>query len=173
MSKVGSGALTGVGTAVVWAYPLDVMRQHLATKNSGSWRNAVTDVRQKHGFKGFYRGFMMDAPGLMIFRGTQMGGWDLIKDHYGAQWSELGTISRFLHGTLISMTGSVMSYPCDTIRRNLISAQGSYGDIFRAGVSGAGGVRAFFYAGFSARVLSSLVNGALLEGFDEWKRTKA
>eukprot|EP01061_Rhynchopus_euleeides_P031277 TRINITY_DN517_c0_g1_i11.p1 TRINITY_DN517_c0_g1~~TRINITY_DN517_c0_g1_i11.p1 ORF type:complete len:296 (+),score=127.15 TRINITY_DN517_c0_g1_i11:133-1020(+) len=171
-SKVGSGAATGVGTALVWAYPLDVMRQQLATKNSGTWQNAMKQVRTEHGLRGFYRGFMMDAPGLMIFRGVQLGGWDLLKDHYGNKWAEMGTLSRFGHGMLISMSGSVMSYPWDTIRRNLISTTGSYSDIFKQGVANAGSLRAFFYAGFSARILSSVVNGALLEGYDEWKRTR-
>ena len=201
-TKVGSGAATGVGTALVWAYPLDVMRQQLATKNAGTWRNAASQVVKEHGFRGFYRGFMMDAPGLMIFRGVQLGGWDLIKDFYGKSWSEKGTLDRFGHGMLISMMGSVFSYPCDTIRRNLISASkaSSYGyasfaiadvhrqsfdlplpscshththsEVFRTGVATAGGLRRFFFAGFSARIMSSIVNGALLEGFDHWKRTR-
>eukprot|EP00754_Rhynchopus_humris_P014645 Rhum_TRINITY_DN14404_c5_g1::Rhum_TRINITY_DN14404_c5_g1_i1::g.87921::m.87921/K05863/SLC25A4S, ANT; solute carrier family 25 (mitochondrial adenine nucleotide translocator), member 4/5/6/31 len=173
-TKVGSGAATGVGTALVWAYPLDVMRQQLATKNAGTWRNAASQVVKEHGFRGFYRGFLMDAPGLMIFRGVQLGGWDLIKDFYGKSWSEKGTLDRFAHGMLISMMGSVFSYPCDTIRRNLISASkaSSYGEVFRTGVATAGGLRRFFFAGFSARIMSSIVNGALLEGFDHWKRTR-
>ena len=173
-SKVGSGAATGVGTALVWAYPLDVMRQQLATKNAGTWRNAGRTVLQEHGLRGFYRGFVMDAPGLMVFRGVQLGGWDLIKDHYGPAWQEKGTLSRFGHAMVISMFGSVFSYPCDTIRRNLISSAkaSSYADVFRSGVASAGGLRMFFYAGFSARIMSSVVNGALLEGFDHWKRTR-
>ena len=95
-----------------------------------------------------------------------------MKDHYGARWEEMGTIRRFFHAMAISMSGSLFSYPWDTIRRNLISAKGGYGDVFKNGVHAAGGVRLFFYAGFSARIMSSVVNGALLEGFDEWKRTK-
>ncbi|KAJ9457356.1 hypothetical protein DIPPA_15508 [Diplonema papillatum] len=173
-SKVGSGAATGVINAIVWAYPLDVVRQQLATKNALTWRNAVTSIYQRHGLQGFYRGFVMDAPGLMLFRGVQLGGWDLVKDHYGNAWEEKTRINRFAHGQVISLMGSVVAYPWDTVRRNLISMDvkgSSYSEVYRTGVSTAGGLRKFFYAGFSARVLSSVVNGALLEAFDEWKRT--
>ncbi|KAJ9443760.1 Mitochondrial ADP/ATP translocase, partial [Diplonema papillatum] len=172
-NKVGSGAATGVINALIWAYPLDVVRQQLATKNTHTWRNAVSSVYNAHGLRGFYRGFMMDAPGLMIFRGVQLGGWDLVKDHYGSSWNEKTRVDRFMHGQVISLMGSVMSYPWDTVRRNLISCDqnGSYSEVYRSGVATAGGLRRFLYAGFSARVLSSVVNGALLEGFDEWKRT--
>eukprot|EP01064_Diplonema_japonicum_P006879 TRINITY_DN146_c0_g2_i4.p1 TRINITY_DN146_c0_g2~~TRINITY_DN146_c0_g2_i4.p1 ORF type:complete len:300 (+),score=83.79 TRINITY_DN146_c0_g2_i4:59-958(+) len=171
--KVGSGAATGVINALVWAYPLDVMRQQMATKNSGTWGKAAKDVYSQGGLRGFYRGFMMDAPGLMIFRGVQLGGWDLMKDYYGEEWGKMNRVSRFAHGQVISLFGSLFAYPWDTVRRNLMSATGStYSEVYRSGVATAGGFRNFFYAGFSARVLSSVVNGALLEGFDEWKRTK-
>ena len=172
--KVGSGAATGIVSAVVWAYPLDVMRQQLATKNSGSWKRAASDIYAANGMQGFYRGFLIDAPGLMIFRGVQLGGWDLVKDHYGKQWDEMTRSSRFMHGQVISLMGSVCSYPYDTLRRNLICIENatSYREVLKAGILNSGGVRAFFYAGFSARVLSSFVNGGLLEGFDEWKRIK-
>ena len=172
--KLGSGAATGIISALVWAYPLDVMRQQLATKNSGSWRSAASQIYAANGLQGFYRGFMIDAPGLMIFRGVQLGGWDLVKDHHGEEWDKKSRASKFLHGQTISLMGSVCSYPYDTLRRNLICIENatSYREVLKAGILGSGGVRAFFYAGFSARVLSSFVNGGLLEGFDEWKKTK-
>eukprot|EP01064_Diplonema_japonicum_P006877 TRINITY_DN146_c0_g2_i2.p1 TRINITY_DN146_c0_g2~~TRINITY_DN146_c0_g2_i2.p1 ORF type:complete len:292 (+),score=42.03 TRINITY_DN146_c0_g2_i2:88-963(+) len=173
VSKVCGGAATGIINSLIWGYPLDVVRQQLATKDSGSWRNGVKEVYGHHGLKGFYRGFLINAPGLMIFRGVQLGGWDLMKDYYGEEWGKMNRVSRFAHGQVISLFGSVFSYPWDTVRRNLMSATGStYSEVYRSGVATAGGFRNFFYAGFSARVLSSVVNGALLEGFDEWKRTK-
>eukprot|EP01059_Diplonema_ambulator_P016231 TRINITY_DN275_c0_g1_i2.p1 TRINITY_DN275_c0_g1~~TRINITY_DN275_c0_g1_i2.p1 ORF type:complete len:313 (+),score=130.38 TRINITY_DN275_c0_g1_i2:43-939(+) len=171
--KVGSGAATGIINALIWAYPLDVMRQQLATKDKGTWRKAARDVYAQGGLRGFYRGFMLDAPGLAIFRGVQLGGWDLTKDYYGEEWGKMSRLSRFAHGQAISLMGSVFSYPWDTVRRNLMTVTGStYVEVYKAGVSTAGGVRNFFYAGFSARVMSSFVNGALLEAFDEWKRTR-
>eukprot|EP01063_Lacrimia_lanifica_P024751 TRINITY_DN325_c0_g1_i3.p1 TRINITY_DN325_c0_g1~~TRINITY_DN325_c0_g1_i3.p1 ORF type:complete len:305 (+),score=129.26 TRINITY_DN325_c0_g1_i3:72-986(+) len=173
-SKVASGAATGILVAAVWAYPFDVIRQQLATKNSGSWQNAGMEVYQRFGMRGFYRGFMMDAPGLAIFRGVQLGGWDVVKDHYGARWAEMSIASHFVHAQMISLSGSVCAYPWDTVRRNLIGMDKvvSYGEVLRSGVATAGGVRQFFYAGFTARIISSFVNGALLEGFDAWKRTR-
>ena len=173
-SKVGSGAATGIITALVWAYPLDVMRQQLAIKSSGTLTTTAKQIYSAYGFKGFYRGFLIDSPGLMIFRGVQLGGWDLLKDFYGKSWDEKTRRSRFIHGQVISLMGSFCSYPYDTIRRNLISLEGSnsYREVLRAGILNSGGIRAFFYAGFSARILSSFVNGGLLEGFDEWKKTR-
>ena len=151
------------------------MRQTLATKNSLTWQKTATDIYGTYGIKGFYRGFTIDAPGLMIFRGVQLGGWDLVKDYYGSEWDTKTRTTRFMHGQAISLIGSCCSYPYDTLRRNLICTEGadSYREVLRSGIIKSGGVRAFFYAGFSARILSSFVNGGLLEGFDEWKKTKA
>eukprot|EP01059_Diplonema_ambulator_P016238 TRINITY_DN275_c0_g2_i1.p1 TRINITY_DN275_c0_g2~~TRINITY_DN275_c0_g2_i1.p1 ORF type:complete len:290 (+),score=57.91 TRINITY_DN275_c0_g2_i1:96-965(+) len=174
MTKVGSGAVTGVINSLIWAYPLDVVRQQLATKDSGTWRRAAGDIYSHHGVRGFYRGFCINAPGLMVFRGVQLGGWDLTKDYYGEEWGKMSRFSRFAHGQFISLMGSVFSYPVDTIRRNLMSSSKgtSYSDVFKHGTQAAGGLRKFFYAGFSARIITSIVNGALLEAFDTWKRTK-
>eukprot|EP01060_Flectonema_neradi_P032656 TRINITY_DN5236_c4_g1_i2.p1 TRINITY_DN5236_c4_g1~~TRINITY_DN5236_c4_g1_i2.p1 ORF type:complete len:223 (+),score=34.18 TRINITY_DN5236_c4_g1_i2:122-790(+) len=94
--KLGSGAATGIISALVWAYPLDVMRQQLATKNSGSWKAAASQIYAANGLRGFYRGFAIDAPGLMIFRGVQLGGWDLVKDHYGKEWDTKSRVSKLV-----------------------------------------------------------------------------
>eukprot|EP01065_Artemidia_motanka_P045233 TRINITY_DN65_c9_g1_i1.p1 TRINITY_DN65_c9_g1~~TRINITY_DN65_c9_g1_i1.p1 ORF type:complete len:306 (+),score=71.67 TRINITY_DN65_c9_g1_i1:115-1032(+) len=175
VSKIGAGAAAGLSAAFFWGYPLDVVRQALATSthaNSGNWLTTVEGIYKTHGIRGFYRGYCMDAPGLMIFRGVQLGGWDMIKDHYGPEeWEKKSWLGRFWRGQIISLVGSSLSYPWDTWRRNLIrSHESRYMDVLRAGVDAAGGYRRFFYCGFSVRMLSSVVNGALLEAYDEWKR---
>eukprot|EP01062_Namystynia_karyoxenos_P068768 TRINITY_DN637_c0_g1_i5.p1 TRINITY_DN637_c0_g1~~TRINITY_DN637_c0_g1_i5.p1 ORF type:complete len:323 (+),score=109.77 TRINITY_DN637_c0_g1_i5:87-971(+) len=178
-SKVGAGAVTGLATALVWAYPLDVMRQQLATsgKECGGWCAAARRIHSKggggvRGLRGFYRGFLMDAPGLMIFRGVQLGGWDLLKDWHGRDaWEKKAQVDQFFWGQLVSLFGSVCAYPCDTIRRNLIRTEGnSYWVTLKQGRRDAGSYLRFFYAGFHFRLLTSFVNGALLVYYDQWKR---
>lgn len=180
VSKVGAGAAAGLAAAAVWGYPLDVVRQELATttrQGRGSAADTVRAIYAERGLRGFYRGYLMDAPGLMIFRGVQLGGWDMVKESYGKEaWEKRTLAGRFLTAQVVSLSASIMSYPCDTWRRNLIRAKEgmSYGDILRLGKQQVGGgsfsTLRFLYSGFSVRVLSSVVNAALLESWDEWKR---
>jgi len=169
------GATAGVLSALVWGYPLDVIRQHLATHNAikpALASNVILEVWQKHGMLGFYRGFLGDCTGLAIFRGVQLGGWDAVKDWYGKDaWHKQSMLSHFLHAQGISLLGSLCSHPVDTIRRNVIrSGSGiSYMDCLSSGVKMGGGYMRYFYAGFSARIASSFVNGVMLEC---WDRTK-
>eukprot|EP00427_Karlodinium_veneficum_P061569 CAMPEP_0169386944 /NCGR_PEP_ID=MMETSP1017-20121227/45070_1 /TAXON_ID=342587 /ORGANISM="Karlodinium micrum, Strain CCMP2283" /LENGTH=197 /DNA_ID=CAMNT_0009488281 /DNA_START=16 /DNA_END=606 /DNA_ORIENTATION=- len=82
-SKLFIGALAGVGSAAVWGYPLDVVRQHLATHNAVKPASAVfviQRIRREQGFLGFYRGFSAGCAGLAIFRAVQLGGWDIVKE---------------------------------------------------------------------------------------------
>jgi len=180
VTKVGAGAAAGLAAAAIWGYPLDVVRQELATttrQGRGSAAETVRAIFAERGLKGFYRGYLMDAPGLMMFRGVQLGGWDMVKESYGKEaWEKRTLAGRFLTAQVVSLSASIMSYPCDTWRRNLIRAKGgvSYGDILRLGKENVGGgslsTLRFLYSGFSVRVISSVVNAALLESWDEWKR---
>lgn len=165
LTKVGAGAMAGLAAAAVWGYPLDVLRQELATstrQGRGTAGDTLMAIYRERGLRGFYRGYMMDAPGLMMFRGVQLGGWDMVKEHYGKEaWENRTLGGRFLTAQIVSLSASIMSYPCDTWRRNLIRAKGgfTYGDILRQGRqqvgSGSFATLRFLYSGFSVRVLSS------------------
>eukprot|EP01060_Flectonema_neradi_P002918 TRINITY_DN1182_c0_g3_i2.p1 TRINITY_DN1182_c0_g3~~TRINITY_DN1182_c0_g3_i2.p1 ORF type:complete len:287 (+),score=43.23 TRINITY_DN1182_c0_g3_i2:45-905(+) len=168
-----SGAVTALAASLIWSYPLDVIRQQVATREAGTWRHSAYRVYELHGIRGYYRGFLINTPGLMTFRAIQLGGWDLVKEHYGKEaWDKKSRPVKIFHGQLISLLGSLLGYPYDTIRRNVISydGNGSTIELVKRGILRSGGIRSFLYAGYSARVLSSVVNGGLLEGFDEWNR---
>lgn len=173
-TKLLVGASAGVFSALVWGYPLDVIRQHLATNSEKQeFRYVVSRVWKNQGLRGFYRGFFGDCAGLAIFRGVQLGGWDVLKEWYGKDaWHRKSTSTHFLHAQAISILASFSTYPVDTIRRNVIRSRSgiSYIACIRAclcsGVKMGGGCRHFFYAGFSARIASSFVNGIVLECWD-------
>ena len=175
-AKFISGAVTGLAASLLWSYPLDVIRQQVATREAATWRTSAYRVYELHGVRGYYRGFLINTPGLMTFRAIQLGGWDLVKEHYGKKaWEEKSRPVKIFHGQLISLVGSLLGYPYDTIRRNIISydGKGSYKELVKRGILSSGGIRRFLYAGYSARILSSVVNGGLLEGYDEWNRVKS
>lgn len=171
-SKFLVGATAGIASAALWGYPLDVIRQHLATHNAAQRASAIgvtRNVWRTQGMLGFYRGFGGGCAGLAIFRGVQLGGWDIVKEWYGKEeWRRQTSLSHFLHAQAISIVGSLCSYPVDTVCRNVVrSASGiSYSACIASGTKRGGGYLCFLYTGFSARIASSFVNGAILECWD-------
>eukprot|EP01065_Artemidia_motanka_P014696 TRINITY_DN1853_c1_g1_i3.p1 TRINITY_DN1853_c1_g1~~TRINITY_DN1853_c1_g1_i3.p1 ORF type:complete len:319 (+),score=45.95 TRINITY_DN1853_c1_g1_i3:112-1068(+) len=173
-SKVGAGSAAGVAASLLWGYPLDVLKQRLATSrpDSGGLAHTARQVYRDHSVAGFYRGFAVDIPGVVVFRGVQLGGWDAVRDAYGAEWESAGAAHRTLIAQAVTVAASAAGYPYDTVRRNLMrsaEAGASYREVLRQGVASMGGYRRFLYAGFMVRQLGSCVNGALLSAYDEYR----
>ena len=66
------------------------------------------------GIQGLYRGFVISAVGIFIYRGMYFGLYDTLKPL--VLGADAGVGISFLLGWAVTVTAGLMSYPIDTIR---------------------------------------------------------
>ena len=110
-ANIASGGLAGT-TSLMFVYSLDYARTRLANdsksaKKGGGERefNGLLDVYKKtmasDGIAGLYRGFVISAVGIFIYRGLYFGMYDSLKPALGAMQSNF--LANFMLGWSITI----------------------------------------------------------------------
>merc|ERR1712164_64358 len=121
-TNIASGGFAG-SMSLCFVYSLDFARTKLANdaKGKGGERqyNGLIDVYRKtlatDGIQGLYRGFVISAVGIFIYRGFYFGLYDSLKPILLPK--DAGFLISFALGYAITVLASLASYPIDTIRR--------------------------------------------------------
>jgi len=173
-----SGGIAGA-LSLLFVYPLDFARTRLAndaksSKKGGGERefNGQMDVYRKtfktDGIAGLYRGFVVSAVGIVVYRGAYFGLYDTLKPILIGKDGSL--IMSFLLGYAVTVSAGIMSYPLDTIRRRMMMTSGQAvkysGSIdCAAKIFQKEGVQSFF-KGAGANILRGMAGAGVLSGFD-------
>jgi solute carrier family 25 (adenine nucleotide translocator) protein 4/5/6/31 len=181
IGNVMSGGAAGA-LSLLFVYSLDYARTRLAADNKSAKKgaggerqfNGLLDVYKKtlasDGIAGLYRGFVISAVGIVIYRGLYFGLFDSVKplipksvqNNFGA---------NFLLGWVVTTTAGLASYPIDTIRRRMMMTSGeavkysSSIDCARQ-IMAKEGVYSFF-KGAGANILRAIAGAGALAGYDQ------
>jgi len=128
-TNIASGGAAGT-MSLLFVYSLDYCRTRLANdaKGKGGERqfNGLIDVYVKtlksDGIVGLYRGFVISAVGIFIYRGMYFGLFDTLKPILIGK--DGNVFASFLLGWAVTVTAGLMSYPIDTIRRRMMMTSG-------------------------------------------------
>merc|ERR1712114_154443 len=131
-TNIASGGCAGT-MSLLFVYSLDYARTRLANDTKGSAKggerqfNGLVDVYVKtfksDGIQGLYRGFVISAVGIFVYRGLYFGLYDTLKPMLlGA---DAGVGLSFILGWAITVTAGLISYPIDTIRRRMMMTSGA------------------------------------------------
>merc|ERR1712226_1322908 len=130
-----------------------------------------TQTLKSDGIQGLYRGFVISAVGIFIYRGMYFGLYDTLKPLLlGA---DAGVATSFLLGWAVTITSGLMSYPIDTVRRRMMMTSGaavkykSSLDCFAQVLKNEGFMSLMKGAG--ANILRGVAGAGVLAGFDKFK----
>merc|ERR1712042_252055 len=177
-ANILSGGCAG-SLSLLFVYSLDYARTRLANdaKGKGGERqfNGLIDVYSKtlksDGIQGLYRGFVISAVGIFIYRGMYFGLYDSLKPILLGDAPGVG--ASFLLGWAVTITSGLMSYPIDTIRRRMMMTSGGgikYKNSLDCGaqiLKNEGFMSMMKGAG--ANVLRGVAGAGVLAGFDKFK----
>jgi len=177
-TNIASGGCAGT-MSLFFVYSLDYARTRLANdaKGKGGERqfNGLIDVYTKtlksDGIQGLYRGFVISAVGIFIYRGMYFGLYDSLKPILLGDTP--GVAASFLLGWAVTITSGLMSYPIDTIRRRMMMTSGG-GVKYKNSLDCA--VQILKNEGFmsmmkgaGANILRGVAGAGVLAGFDKFK----
>merc|ERR1712096_372492 len=179
-TNIASGGCAGT-MSLLFVYSLDYARTRLANDTKGSAKggerqfNGLVDVYVKtfksDGIQGLYRGFVISAVGIFVYRGLYFGLYDTLKPMLlGA---DAGVGLSFILGWAITVTAGLISYPIDTIRRRMMMTSGAsvkYKNSMDCGIQvikGEGFMSLMKGAG--ANILRGVAGAGVLAGFDAFK----
>jgi len=177
-TNIASGGCAGT-MSLFFVYSLDYARTRLANdaKGKGGERqfNGLVDVYTKtlksDGIQGLYRGFVISAVGIFIYRGMYFGLYDSLKPILLGDAP--GVAASFLLGWAVTITSGLMSYPIDTIRRRMMMTSGGgvkYKNSLDCGaqiLKNEGFMSMMKGAG--ANILRGVAGAGVLAGFDKFK----
>jgi len=181
-ANITSGGLAGT-VSLSFVYSLDYARTRLANdakstkKGATSERqfNGLLDVYKKtlatDGIGGLYRGFVISAVGIFIYRGLYFGMYDSLKPVLlqGALADSFG--AAFMLGWGITIAAGLASYPIDTVRRRMMMTSGqavkykNSMDAFGQIVAKEG--TASLFKGAGANILRAVAGAGVLSGYDK------
>jgi len=176
-ANIASGGMAGIGS-LFFVYSLDFVRTRLANdkksaKGGGERQfNGMIDVYKKiiqtDGVFGLYRGFVISAVGIFIYRGLYFGLYDSLKPLIPADAS--GFVANFFLGWGVTNLAGLASYPIDTIRRRMMMTSGEAAK-YRSSLHAAGDIYAkegfvSFFKGAGANILRGIAGAGVLSGFD-------
>jgi len=175
MSGGAAGALS-----LLFVYSLDYARTRLAADNKSAKKgggdrqfNGLVDVYKKtlasDGI-GLYRGFVISAVGIVIYRGLYFGLFDSVKPLLPASVKN-NFSANFLLGWIVTTTAGLASYPIDTIRRRMMMTSGEavkYASSIDCAkqIMAKEGVSSFF-KGAGANILRAIAGAGALSGYDK------
>jgi solute carrier family 25 (adenine nucleotide translocator) protein 4/5/6/31 len=180
-ANIASGGVAGIGS-LLFVYSLDFVRTRLAAdakdaKKGGERQfNGMLDVYKKiiqtDGIAGLYRGFVISAVGIFIYRGLYFGLYDSVKAILPRGDS---FVYNFILGWGVTTLSGLASYPIDTIRRRMMMTSGE-GAKYRSSIHAASEILskegvASFFRGAGANILRGIAGAGVLSGFDlfqEW-----
>ena len=130
--NIASGGFAGT-VSLMFVYSLDYARTRLANDNkmagkSGGERqfNGLIDVYRKtiktDGVQGLYRGFVISAVGIFLYRGAYFGLYDTLKPIVMGDSNSL--LASFALGYIVTISSGLLSYPVDTVRRRMMMTSG-------------------------------------------------
>jgi len=105
-----SGGLAGA-SSLFFVYSLDYPRPRLFSATGG-------------GVVGLYRGFMISAVGIFVYRGLYFGLYDSFKP-LTTNYTGDNLFFSFFIGWGITVIASLTSYPIDTVRRRMLMTSGA------------------------------------------------
>merc|ERR1712115_594748 len=129
-ANVAAGGLAGTLSLTV-VYSLDFARTRLANDAKGKdgkrQFNGLIDVFKKtlasDGIGGLYRGFVISAVGIFIYRGLYFGLYDTLKPIFLGD--KPSAFMSFFLGWAVTIVSGLASYPIDTIRRRMMMTAGT------------------------------------------------
>merc|ERR1712124_60299 len=177
-TNIASGGAAGT-MSLLFVYSLDYARTRLANdaKGKGGERqfNGLIDVYVKtlksDGIQGLYRGFVISAVGIFIYRGMYFGLYDVLKPI--VLGADANVFLSFILGWGVTVTAGLMSYPIDTIRRRMMMTSGAavkYKNSMDCGMQilkNEGFMSMMKGAG--ANILRGVAGAGVLAGFDAFK----
>jgi len=178
--NVMSGGAAGA-TSLMFVYSLDFARTRLANDSKGSKKgggerqfNGLVDVYRKtlasDGIQGLYRGFVISAVGIVVYRGLYFGMYDSVKPLL-PESARNNFFANFFIGWLITNAAGVASYPIDTIRRRMMMTSGeavkykSSLDCAQQVLKNEGAKSLF--KGCGANILRAVAGAGALSGYDQ------
>jgi len=177
MANIASGGCAGT-LSLLFVYSLDFARTRMANDAKGKdgkrQFNGLIDVYRKtiasDGIAGLYRGFVISAVGIFIYRGLYFGLYDSVKPMLGDDPSFL---LRFMLGYSVTVSAGLASYPIDTIRRRMMMTSGTgvnYKSSMDCGMQivkneGVGSL----FKGAGANILRGIGGSLVISGFDKVK----
>lgn len=180
--NIASGGLAGA-LSLCFVYSLDYTRTRLANDLKSNKHGAgqerqysgLADCMSKtfkaEGIQGLYRGFVISAVGIVVYRGFYFGLYDTIMPFLP---EDVNFGVRFAIGYGVTVTAGLLSYPIDTIRRRMMMTSGEAvkynGSIDCASqIMKAEGFMSFM-KGAGANVLRGMAGAGVLAGFDVMKK---
>ena len=131
LNKLVSGSLAGI-TAVLFTYPLDLVRAKLAFQvdhkhYKGITHTLVTIVRNEGGVLSLYRGIVPSTLGMIPYAGLSFYSYEVVKSFMLRNLkfctsNSSGTLTvpaNFVCGGLAGAVAQSCSYPLDVARRNM------------------------------------------------------
>lgn len=115
-----AGAAAGM-TGQASTYPLDRARAVMAITKCSKYQNLALSfgtIVQKEGVSALYRGFLPTMVGIVPYAGTAFATNELIKNHLRRN-SKLSKLQSFISGSLAGLSGQVVSYPIEVLRRRI------------------------------------------------------
>jgi len=176
-ANIASGGMAGIGS-LIFVYHLDFVRTRLANdkksaKGGGERQfNGMWDVYKKiastDGVFGLYRGFVISAVGIFIYRGLYFGLYDSLKPLLPEDMS--GFVVNFFLGWGVTNLAGLASYPIDTIRRRMMKTSGESAK-YRSSLHATTDIMAkegfmAFFKGAGANILRGIAGAGVLSGFD-------
>lgn len=175
--NIASGGVAGT-MSLCFVYSLDYARTRLANDTKSSKKggerqyNGLIDVYKKtlatDGVAGLYRGFVISAVGIFIYRGCYFGFYDTLKPLLLGD--NAGLAASFALGYGVTVASGLASYPIDTIRRRMMMTSGQavkYNgsiDCFVKIMKNEGFMSLMKGAG--ANILRGIAGAGVLSGFD-------
>merc|ERR1711915_523380 len=177
MANIASGGCAGT-LSLLFVYSLDFARTRMANDAKGKdgkrQFNGLFDVYRKtiasDGIAGLYRGFVISAVGIFIYRGLYFGLFDSVKPLLG---DDPSFALRFALGYAVTVSSGLASYPIDTIRRRMMMTSGTgvnYKSSMDCGMQiikneGMGSL----FKGAGANILRGIGGSLVISGFDKVK----
>jgi solute carrier family 25 (mitochondrial adenine nucleotide translocator), member 4/5/6/31 len=78
--------------------------------------NVLKTTLQGDGIRGLYRGFFLSYVGVIVYRGSYFGFYDLMKLYTG----DVNLVIKFMIGYLTTIVAGTITYPIDTIRKRMM-----------------------------------------------------
>jgi len=129
-TNIASGGFAGT-LSLCFVYSLDFARTRLANDAKGKdgkrQYNGLIDVFRKtmatDGIKGIYKGFVISAVGIFVYRGLYFGLYDTCKPLFLGE--NPSAFMSFFLGWAVTIVSGLASYPIDTIRRRMMMTAGT------------------------------------------------
>lgn len=178
--NIASGGFAGT-MSLCFVYSLDFARTRLANDNKSAdgtrQYNGLIDVYKQtlktDGIQGIYKGFVISAVGIFIYRGLYFGLYDTLKPLFLGD--KPSAFMSFFLGWAVTIVSGLASYPIDTVRRRMMMTAGT-GVFYKGSIDCATQViknEGFMslMKGAGANVLRGVAGAGVLVGCDVVKET--